>query len=216
MAKKTKKVYPFVQRFIFPIFRLFIKKVRGIGNIPKKGAFIIVANHSSYLDPLIVSAVFVSKTNRGIRFITKVGVLWRLLPEWVSVKWAGCIPIKKTRLFREKPLPASIKLLHKGEIIGIFPEGGRNFGKLMKSHTGVARMAVEGFPVVPVGIIGTQDIYPRGRFLPKLKRAVILNIGKPMLFKKIDENRINKKILKKVTRKIMKRVGELAGLEYGY
>lgn len=209
-------VFPVVKAVLFPIFRIVIKEVKGLNNIPKKGPFIIAANHSSYLDPLMVGTVFVSKTNRRIRFLTKVGVLWHFFPEWVSVRYAGCIPTTKTRLFQEKPLPASIKLLHEGEIIGIFPEGTRNHGELIKGKTGVARLTLEGFKVIPVGIKGTHDIYPIGKTFPKLKKIVKINIGKPMKFEKIPEKKINKKILKKVTMKIMKRIGELADLEYGY
>jgi len=209
-------VYPITKILILPIFRLFVKDVIGLSNIPKKGPFVIAANHSSFLDPLILPAVIIPKVNQKICFLTNPAGIWNLFPAFISVKWAGCIPIRKTKTIKRKPLPIAIEFLKKGKIIGIFPEGTRNQKNLMKAHTGVARLALEGVPIIPIGIKGTFDLWPRKKVLPKFKRNAQIIISKPMTFKKLDEKKINKEILNKITKKIMKRIGLLINQNYPY
>ena len=105
--------------------------------------------------------------------------------------------------------------MKKGELAGIFPEGTRSpDGKIQKAKSGIANLAIAAkVPVLPIGIIGSHKILPKGNFFPRLKRCTI-NIGKPLVFKQYYNKKINKRMLDNVTRSIMKEIAKLAGQKY--
>lgn len=209
-------VYPTAKYLLLPIFRLFVKEVEGIDNLPRKGPFIIAANHSSFLDPLVLAGVVIPVVDQKIHFFAKPVGIWKLFTDYISISWAGCIPVEKTRHFHKKSLNAATGVLKAEGVVGIFPEGTRNFGVLLKGHKGVAVLAAEGFPIVPIGITGAHETWPKNKTFPRLKRIIKIRIGKPMKFKKVYKGRIEQAILEKMTRKIMRRIGELINQEYGW
>ena len=109
-------IYFLIRIIATPLFRI---KVHGIENIPKDEKYIICANHKSFLDPIFVALAI----NRQVHFIAK--------------KELFEIPILKNILKKLNAIPAqrdgkdlsvlrdSIKLIKKGKILGIFPEGTR-------------------------------------------------------------------------------------------
>ena len=209
-------VFRFSRRFLFPLFKFFIKEINGTENIPKKGPFIVAINHSNYMDAPILEYLLVRETKRKVHFVASSKLMQNIVTYLLLQKWLGWIPNSKTTFFHNKTLLSSINALLKGEIILIAPEGTVNKGKLVKAYTGVARMAVEGFPVVPIGLKGVHKIGPSKYAFPRLKRAAIINIGEPIYFNKVPEGKINKEILTQSTRKIMCKVAELADLKYNY
>ena len=130
--------------------------------------------------------------------------------------YAGAIPLDREKGGKEA-LGWAIKALKHGKIIAIHPEGTRSLtGKLLRARTGVARLALEArVPVLPVGFIGTFKILPKGKYVPKAKRA-IMNIGKPMYFTEYYNKKINKKMLREVTTKIMKEIAKLCRQKYNF
>jgi 1-acyl-sn-glycerol-3-phosphate acyltransferase len=70
-------------------------------------------------------------------------------------------------------------------------------------------------PVVPIGLIGTFKILPKGKMMPKLKKAK-MNIGKPIYFDEYSNKKITKKILREVTTKIMKEIAKLCNQKYNF
>ena len=107
--------------------------------------------------------------------------------------------------------------LTQGKIIGIYPEGTRTLdGKLQRGKTGAARLALAAkVPIVPVGLIGTFEILPKGKNIPKLKRAIV-NIGKPIYFDKYYGKENDKKTIRLVTTKVMKEIAKLCKKKYGF
>ena len=103
----------------------------------------------------------------------------------------------------------ALKYLKNNEPVGIFPEGHRTKdGKLQKARKGVARLAVDSkVPVVPIGIVGSYEIWPKGKKLPTLKKCSV-HIGKPLYFKTHDPD--------KITKKIMQEIAKLTNQEYRY
>jgi 1-acyl-sn-glycerol-3-phosphate acyltransferase len=190
-------------------YKFFIKRVSGLGNIPKKTGFIVAANHSSYLDIIILTAVFLIKKNMNIRYIAKK----ELFTNWLFKKFEIIfqpIPVDRGSKGKEV-IQKAIKALKKGDIIGVYPEGKRTLtGKLQKGKTGVARMALAAkVPVVPVGLIGTFELMPKGRIIPKFKKNIIINIGKPIYFRRYYGKQ-NKTIYRKVTAIVMGKIAELS------
>ena len=70
-------------------------------------------------------------------------------------------------------------------------------------------------PVLPVGLIGTFQILPKGKLIPGFKRAVV-NIGRPMYFDRYYGKENNKKVLRLVTTKIMKEIARASNQRYDY
>lgn len=208
-------VYPIIKRTIFPLIRRYIKKVNDLKNLPEKTGFIVASNHASYMDHLIISEIVVSKYNQKLHFLAKKEH-FKSLPGRLLHNYAGAIPIDRES-GGKKALKTAVKYLKKGRIIGIYPEGTRTLtGKLQKAKTGVARLALDAnVPVLPIGLIGTFKILPKGKIIPNKKKAII-NIGKLIYFDKYYGKENNKKILRLVTDNIMKKIAELSNQKYSY
>ncbi len=208
-------VYLIPKLTIIPIVKLWVKKVNGLQNIPRKGSFIIAANHTSYMDHLIIAAYVISHLNKRIHFLAKKEHFDNpLKAAWHT--YSGAIPIDR-QSGDKKALRWAIKALKENRIIAIHPEGTRSLtGKLQKAKTGVARLALlSKAPVLPIGLIGTFEILPKGKYIPKAKKA-IMNIGKPMYFNQYYNKKINKKLLREVTTKIMKEIARLSKQKYNF
>ena len=207
--------YPIGKLIIPPIASCWIKKVNGLENVPRKGPFIIAANHASYMDHLIIVCIFVKHTNQKVHFLSKKEHFDNpLKAAWHS--YAGAIPLDREKGGKEA-LRWAIKALKHGKIIAIHPEGTRSpTGKLMKGKTGAAQLALKTkAPVVPVGLIGTFEILPKGKYIPKFKKAT-MNVGKAMHFPEYYNKKISKKILNKITTKIMKEIAKLSSQKYNF
>jgi len=152
---------------------LALFRVRFIGaeNVPRDGA-IIAGNHVSYLDPVLLW----SGAPRLIHFMGKAG-LW-------EKPWLGWLldhfwtfPVRRGAADREA-ISTATHLLERGELVGIFPEGTRvrhgGVEALGEAQGGVAFIAMRaGVPVVPVGISGTERVWPEGQRLPRFPRITV-------------------------------------------
>lgn len=207
-------VYPIEKLTIIPIIKLWVKKVTGAENLPGEGAAILAANHSSYADHLIIGAYMATKVNRRFHFLAKKEHFQGLQKLWHI--YVGAIPLDRKRGGKHA-LKAALKLLNEGKLIIIYPEGTRTLtGKLQKAKTGVARLALQSrVPVIPIGLTGTFEILPKGKYIPKLKKAT-MNISKPMLFTEYHNKKPTKKLLREVTTKIMKEIAKLSKQKYNY
>lgn len=202
-------LYSIMKSILVPFSMFLVKEIKGLENIPEKGAFILASNHCSYLDPVIIPAIFVKYFKRKVHYLGKK----ELLNSWLGKKFhaaVGTIPLD-----REKGGKTALKLaldaLRKGKIIGIFPEGTRSAnGKLQKGKTGVARLALAAkVPVIPIYLEGTFNLMPRGAIFPKLKKGVTANIGKPIYFNKCYGKQ-NKAAFRKAAAVVMKKIAELS------
>lgn len=151
------------------IFKLFFQlKIEGLENIPQKTNFIIVANHSSFLDPLAVMAAVPKKIHCiSLRYLYKIFWLRWFLSRVEAVPSGGASSEK------------ALHLLAENKIVGLFPEGGvSRDGKLKEFKRGMALLAIKtGRPIVPCAIIGAYDALPLGTRFPKF-RPIKVKIGK--------------------------------------
>ncbi len=190
-------VYLLSKLIIWPILRLFIKKIEGIENLPDK-PFIIAANHGSYIDALLLMMLVAWHKNKQLCFFaTKdrfTGPIWSaLFDHYGAIRVNGSI--EKAR-----------KALRKGKCMGLFPEGERSWtGKVQKvTHTGLGVIALlSKAPIVPIGL-DTYKFWNRKQLMPNLKTNIKIIIGKPMKFKGRTSQ------AKKVIKTIMKEVSRLA------
>ncbi|MBW2988938.1 1-acyl-sn-glycerol-3-phosphate acyltransferase [Candidatus Woesearchaeota archaeon] len=207
--------YPIWGRIIPPVIGLWIKKINGLENIPKTGGLVVSANHSSYLDHLMISSIVVKYSGRKIHYLAKKEHFEKFFQR-LWHKNVGAIPIDRQSGGKEA-LNTAVKYLNDGKIIGVYPEGTRTLtGKLQRARTGAARLALAAkVPVLPIGLIGTFDIMPKGQHYPKMKRAVV-NIGKPLYFKEYYGKEEDKAIIRLVTTKIMREIASLCGQRYEF
>ena len=206
------------------IFFPFLRKIRGNENLPKEKAFIIASNHTTIFDGLLLTVYLTQPIGKHLHFISKANYyanpLFKFLMETAQ-------NIKLEEKVKAKSLFTAIEYLKHGEIIGIFPEATRSpDGKIRKAQSGVAALALTAkVPVVPVGLINTYKILPRGRLFPRFARCEI-NIGKPLEFKdhykeydevvaQNDQTRI-RDIEEEIVRIIMKEIAKLSDQEYPF
>ena len=197
------------------ILNRFIGQVNGLENVPKDRNFIVAANHDSYMDHFIIGITLIKYLNKKIHFLAKK----ELFDTWIKKKfheWAAAIPIDR-QAGGGGALRVAIKALKQGKIIVIHPEGTRSYdGKLQRAKTGVARLALAAeVPVLPIGLIGTFEILPKWKKIPKLRKAQI-NIGKLMYFNDYYGMENNKKTIRLVTTRIMKEIAKLTREEYNF
>ena len=210
-------VYIIPRISIIPVIKLFTKKIEGLENLTsmKESGFIIASNHTSYMDHLFIASNVISKLDRKMHFLAKK----EHFDNYLSRKWheyAGAIPLDR-EAGGEDALRFAIKALKEKKIIGIYPEGTRSLtGKIQRGKIGVARLALASkVPVLPIGLIGTFEILPKGKHIPKFRKATIA-IGVPMYFDKYYNKAEDPKVLRLITTKIMKEIGKLSNQKYEY
>jgi long-chain acyl-CoA synthetase len=162
------------------IVKVFFRlKVKGTGNLPESGPYIIAPNHTSYLDGFIVAAALPQESFRHLYILGLQNFFTGRLKESFA-RIAHVIPID-TELYLNKALLMSSYILRQGKSLLIFPEGGRSSdGGLIDFKKGVGILSAEiNVPVVPALIMGSFKALPKGATLPKFTEIEIA-FGKPL------------------------------------
>ena len=121
--------------------------------LPGEGAVLLVANHVSGLDPLLMIAA----CRRPVRFMIAVEQYNRLGLRWFF-KAIGCIPVDRDKR-PERAFRAALRALADGEVVALFPQGAIHHGHMppRRLKGGVARLAaLSGAPVYPVKVSGIR------------------------------------------------------------
>jgi 1-acyl-sn-glycerol-3-phosphate acyltransferase len=214
-------VYPIGKRLTPLIYHLWVRKVTGLGNIPKDRPFIFAANHSSFYDALLLHTISTPIVNKYIHAFVNSSY-WNNFVFRTIVEWGRGIPVyvkneKDSKKKNEAAFREALDYIKKGDIVMIFPEGGRSKdGKLKRAYHGIAKLALTSkVSVIPVGIIDSHKVLPKGKFFPRFRRCEV-RIGKPMNFEEYYNKTPANKILEETTRKIMKEIAKLIGQKYKY
>lgn len=157
--------------------------VTGREHLPRNGPALLVANHNSHLDTLVLLSLFRFRDLSQVRPVA-AGDYFMSGPirRWFAVRIVRIIPItRKPTRSGSHPLAACHEALNRGEILAIFPEGSRGKPERRGSFKrGVARLVETRptLPVVPVYLSGTGKALPRGEalFVPHI---CTLSIGEP-------------------------------------
>ena len=154
--------------------------VRGRENLPNTGPAIIIANHNSHLDTLVLLSLM---PYRHIDIVRPVAAADYFLKNrylaWFSLQILNILPLERGNAARgEDPLKESAAALDRGEILIVFPEGSRGAAEVMgKFKGGVARLKERypEVPVVPVFLQGAGKALPRGEvvLVPVVVDAVV-------------------------------------------
>lgn len=187
----------------FLLHTLFGYRAEGWENVPKEGPVILASNHLSILDPIAIGA----GVRRPVSFLARADVFRLPFLSWLLPRLYA-IPVERGQSDLSA-VKSAIRALERGMAFGIFPEGTRSrTGRLQPFKTGVAAIALRtGSPVVPVAVVGTEEAWPVGRKLFRLRRPIRVVYGQPIPVPK--PSRVSHQELETLTREIEARVREL-------
>lgn len=198
---------------VFRVFRWFVRAMLRVlfrwrveGEPPVEGGCVLAANHTSFLDPVILGA---SARQRVVFLMTET--VWRSPSAGWFYRWNRAIPVS-ARGGNRDALRAARSVLKQRRVIGIFPEGGisRDGGLMLGSPGAVSLVLNEGLPIVPVGIVGAHDVLPAGALWPRLKRVTV-RYGEPITPAEIEALGGDRRTrLRAATRLIMQRIAALS------
>jgi 1-acyl-sn-glycerol-3-phosphate acyltransferase len=182
--KGVNRLVLFIVRVVLTTFFWIYLRMQRIGReyIPAEGPVILASNHRSFFDPFMIGTM----TRRPVYYVAKKELFgYNRVLSWL-LNALGAFPVDRGNSDHETIETAKV-ILGRGEIVLMFPEGTRTRpGSLGKPRRGVGRMALEtGAPVVPIAIIGTEDIRRGWRIRP---RKVRIRAGRPLHFPKVEND----------------------------
>ncbi len=147
----------------------------GAENLPRRGGVILCANHTSFLDPIVLQAPF----RRPIHYLMSAEFFYAPRFRWAA-RMFEAIPVAEDAA-NVAALEAAGAEIESGEIVGIFPEGGISLdGALRPFRSGAAVLAMRhGAPLVPALLDGTFEALPRHAKRIRLARLSV-RIGEPI------------------------------------
>lgn len=162
---------------------IYRPKVEGREHVPTDGPVIFASNHLSFIDSIAIPVA----APRPVHFLAKSTYFegtgfrgWLMKRFFQSI---GAIPVRRgAGQAALNALDQQRMLLDDGLAVALYPEGTRSSdGRLYKGRTGVAFLALQtGAPVVPVGLIDTDTVMPRGAKLPSIRKRVTVRFGSPI------------------------------------
>jgi putative phosphoserine phosphatase/1-acylglycerol-3-phosphate O-acyltransferase len=194
----------FARPEVFPYARFSIS---GTENIPRDSAAILCGNHRSYFDIAAISLA-VAKTGRAVRFLGKKEVFDAPVIGPLATALGGIRVERGTG--SDEPLRAASQSLLAGDLVAIMPQGTiprgpAFFDPVLKGRWGAARLADETrAPVIPVGIWGTENVWPRNAKLPNITNVttppqVIVRVGEPVTLSYLDPDEDTRLIMEAIS-----------------
>jgi len=177
--------------------------IAGTERIPKKGPVILVGNHRSYFD-VVAMSLTIAKSGRMVRFLGKKEVFEAPVVGPIARAMGGIRVERGTG--SDEPLKAAAEALEAGEAValmpqGTIPRGPAFFDPVLKGRWGAARLAaLTQAPVVPIGLWGTEQVWPRSARLPNLTNVrnpphVVVRVGEAVPLKYKDVQRDTERIM---------------------
>ena len=197
-----------------PVFYPYARfDIAGVENIPASGPAILVGNHRSYFD-IAAMSLTLAKSGRSVRFLGKKEVFDAPIIGQIASAMGGIRVERGTG--SDEPLKAAADALAAGEMValmpqGTIPRGQAFFDPVLTGRWGAARLAaLSGAPVIPIGLWGTEKVWPRSARLPNM-----LNIANPptITVRVGPAVTINRKSADADTKKIMKAIAALLPAE---
>jgi putative phosphoserine phosphatase/1-acylglycerol-3-phosphate O-acyltransferase len=183
--------------------------ISGVEHLPETGSGIVVGNHRSYFDPMAMGLAL-AQHGRPVRFLGKKEVFDAPVVGQLAKAFGGIRVDRGTG--SDEPLLAAADALRGGQLVammpqGTIPRGPAFFDPVLKGRWGAARLAqMSGAPVIPVGLWGTERVWPRSSRLPNMLNVtnpplVTIRVGEPvkLVGKSLDAD----------TKRIMSAIAEL-------
>lgn len=196
-------LYDVLRPIVLAFMRLYFRlESRGHEHVPRQGPVLLVANHSSALDPPLVGGA----CPRPLSFLAKAQ-LFDIPLFGALIRRLNARPLRREGA-DASALRTALRLLEEGAALLVFPEGTRGpEGTLRAPKAGAAMLAVlGGVPVVPVFISGSGRALPKGRRLPQPVK-VRVTFGPPLVFERPAAGR--KEHYEVVSRQMMAAIARL-------
>jgi 1-acyl-sn-glycerol-3-phosphate acyltransferase len=180
-------------------------RVYGLENIPRQGGFIIAGNHVSYLDPPLIACQIPRQPIFSMARNTLFGP---------PLKWLfgalNIVPIDRENGADLKAIKNVLRILREGHPLLMFPEGTRSpTGVLQRPKKGIGLIAAKAqVPIVPVRILGTYEVLPKGRRWPSRHRVTLM-FGPPIHFSQF-QNTSAKDLYLAIGIHVMKAIAQLS------
>lgn len=191
-------MYRLLWRFGRLLFRLLYHvEIRGTEHLPAEGPIVLSANHSSFLDPILIAL----GVPRPIRYMTFYTYVKMPVLGWL-IRALGAFPVYQTGMDK-RAVATALKVLQEGQPLVIFPEGRLTTdGRLQEGKLGAARIAARaGAPLIPISIRGAFSVYPKGRRFPRLHGRISVIFHPPI---PVDPSRSkDKAYLEALTQRLM-------------
>jgi 1-acyl-sn-glycerol-3-phosphate acyltransferase len=159
-------------------------RTEGRQNVPRTGPALLIANHQSYLDPILVGL----STRRHLCYLSRKSLFDNPLFGWL-IRMHNAVPIDLDSIGKDG-IKAILEQLQRGQAVVVYPEGNRSEdGELQPLKPGIQLLIKRTeAPIVPVGIAGAYDAWPRWRrfpvpaplFLPPGQGCLAVSVGKPL------------------------------------
>ncbi len=210
----------FIERVYVPLMFRW-KATNGPSPLPAEGGALIIANHRSPVDPLMVwmnHHLRVQGSERAIRVIE-----FLTAREYSNPAGLGWIVRTMRSILVDRngqdmgPVREALRRLKKGRLVGIFPEGGIHTGSdLGEANTGVAFLALKaGVPVYPVFIHGTSYDGVSHIIRPFFRRQTVrITYGDPVDLSEYSAKRLSQETLNEVTDLLMSRLADAGRVGY--
>jgi 1-acyl-sn-glycerol-3-phosphate acyltransferase len=167
--------YRFVQYLCATLTTVLLRwRATGQHNMPGSGGVLLVCNHLSFLDVFLLGIPLRRPLNyvaRSTLFVPGVGAF---------IRSVGGFPIQREGM-GASGMKETLRRLRSGGIVTLFPEGTRSpDGQLGPLKSGIAVLVARaGVPIVPAGLAGTFEVWPRSRLVPVL-HPIRIHYGPPI------------------------------------
>lgn len=182
-------------------------KFQGLEHLPQAGPCILVPNHQSVLDPLLLQGGL----PRAVDSMTKSTQFARWFFRWILPR-IHAFPVRRYRVD-----PQSVRVLFRrleeGRVVCVYPEGERSWdGRLQPFRRGTLRVLLRaGVPVIPVGIDGTFRVWPRWASRPRRGFTAHIRIGEPLSFGELRDRQAREAALPRIERILREALLDLSG-----
>lgn len=171
--------FNFCRKIVHAIFIVIYRRRRaGLENVPETGGVLLVANHQSFFDPPLIGGAL---TTRDTDFLARGG-LFKFKPfAWIITK-LNATPIRQGA-GDAGAMKETIKRLNEQKLMVVFPEGSRTpDGSIQPFARGISVLLKRAnCVVVPVGIAGVFEVWPRHKKIPRLfTKPVAIVYGEPI------------------------------------
>ncbi len=203
----TSLLFTVVRALARPVIeRLYSVEIRGLENIPETGSALLMSNHTSFMDSIILGTF----PRRHIWFMAKNSEYRNPLMTWALIR-ARSFPVRRYTV-DVAAMRNAIRIVQQGHILGIYPEGERCWdNSLLPLRFGAMRLALAlGRPIIPVGISGAYELMPRWESSLE-KSPVRIRIGEPFLLDHVPGPRQTKDHVFQAREKVRESISALLG-----
>src|SRR5262245_24390544 len=165
-------------------------RTEGFKHVPHVGPALLVANHQSFLDPVLIGLA----ARRHLCFLARKTLFRNQAFTWL-IRSLGAVPINQEG-FARAGLETILEQLDAGRAILVFPEGERTAdGRIQPLRPGIHLLIKRvAMPIVPIGIAGAYHAWPRHQllpmpaplFLPPWEGTLAVSIGPPIDSRKLS------------------------------